>query len=355
MTLEIFVVIAIAQGAFLVALVLLMLANRARRRHHGRDAAMLDAGVADTFTQWLLGNTGTDTVVRQLREVDPETALEQAMEAVAKRIPPERRDELVAGLRGEPWVAHFLKRATSRIWWRRLEAARTLTVAGVPGDRALLLALLADEHPAVQLAAAGALDRIADAELVGSALDSLADRPIVVRRIQVQALLRLWAQTGPVLLARLRSEAPARQVESWVTMAELSADPACVAAAAELFAHPDPNVRAAVARALRHYFSPRLTERLAALLRDPEWPVRAAASRTAGAMADPALLPALRDATHDRAWWVRFRAALSLAQMGEPGRRVLREVREGNDPFARDMATMVSGLSDGGVLELAET
>ena len=355
MTLHVFVVIAIAQGVFLVALVLLMLGNRARRRHHGRDAKRLAAMVADTFTQWLLGNTTTDTVVRQLRSVDPEVALEQAMEAVAKRVPPERRDELVAELRGEAWVAHFLARATSRVWWRRLEAARTLTVAGVAGDRALLRRLLADEHPAVQLAAAGALDRIADADLVGDALDSLADRPIVVRRIQVQALLRIWARTGPVLLARLRSAAPARQLESWVTMAELSADPACVTAAADLAAHPDRDVRAAVARALRHYFSPRLKETLSILLRDPEWPVRAAASRTAGAMADVALLPALRDATGDRAWWVRFRAALALAQMGEPGRRVLREVRDGDDPFARDMATMVSGLSDGGVLELAET
>lgn len=57
----------------------------------------------------------------------------------------------------------------------------------------------------------------------------------------------------------------------------------------------------------------------------------------------------------DRAgWWVRFRAGLSLAQIGEPGRQALRELRLASDRYGVDMATMIPGLSDGGVTELAE-
>ena len=55
-----------------------------------------------------------------------------------------------------------------------------------------------------------------------------------------------------------------------------------------------------------------------------------------------------------RAWWVRFRSALALAQLGEVGRRALRAARDRPDRFAADMAAMVSGLSDGAVVELAE-
>ena len=66
---------------------------------------------------------------------------------------------------------------------------------------------------------------------------------------------------------------------------------------------------------------------------------------------DGALAPLLAD----RVWLVRLRAALSLAQLGERGRAALRVANEGNDRFAREMATMVSGLTDGAVLELGDT
>jgi hypothetical protein len=51
---------------------------------------------------------------------------------------------------------------------------------------------------------------------------------------------------------------------------------------------------------------------------------------------------------------VRFRCALSLALLGEAGRRALRAARERSDRYAADMAKLVSGLSDGAVIELAE-
>jgi HEAT repeat protein len=90
------------------------------------------------------------------------------------------------------------------------------------------------------------------------------------------------------------------------------------------------------------------------MMKDDDWRVRAQAARGLGALGATAAIADLSNALLDRAWWVRFRAALALAQLGEAGRRALRMGRERVDRYAADMASMVSGLSDGAVVELAE-
>lgn len=352
---QVFLVIALVQGVFFVLLVALIGVNRARRALAGRDQANAGPEVALAFTRWLLGETGVDDLVAALRAAPPGVALEETLAALTRRVPPAARTELVARLRREPWVRAMLARARKRAWWDRLAAARMLTAAGTELDRELLRQLLADPHPAVQTAATGAIERIADAAVVAEVLDQLATRPLVVRQLQMSALLRARAVTVPALLARLVPTSEPRALEVWIALAEQSTDPACVEASAALAGHEDAQVRLAVARALRHFYDPRVHEVLAALLRDADWRVRAAACRTAGSLGDPAFIGPLRQALADTAWWVRFRGALALAQLGEAGRRVLREARQGDDRFARDMATMVSGLSEGGILELAES
>ena len=64
--------------------------------------------------------------------------------------------------------------------------------------------------------------------------------------------------------------------------------------------------------------------------------------------------PELGIALADRSWWVRFRCALALAQLGETGGGRCEAARDRTDRYAADMATMVSGLSDGAVVEFAE-
>jgi len=113
-------------------------------------------------------------------------------------------------------------------------------------------------------------------------------------------------------------------------------------------------VRLAVARALKHYFHPETPAALYTLLQDEDWRVRAQAARALGVLKVTEAIGPLGQLLRDSAWWVRFRAALSLAQLGEPGRRMLREARVGGDRYASEMATMISGLSGGGVLELAD-
>jgi hypothetical protein len=56
----------------------------------------------------------------------------------------------------------------------------------------------------------------------------------------------------------------------------------------------------------------------------------------------------------DRSWMVRRRSALALAQLGESGRLAVRELTDDADPYVANMATVVSGLSSGALLELTE-
>ena len=352
---QLFLVIAVVQAIFFVLLVALIMVSRARRTLAGRAHDASGAQVALAFTRWLLGEAGVDDVLSALRRAPPTVALEETLEALARRVPPESRDVLVQQLRREGWIQDLIGLARHRAWWDRLAAARTLAAAGTTIDRELLRQLLADRHPAVQVAATAALERIADREIVEGVLDQLVDRPLVVRQIQMSALLRTRAYTIPALLERLVPGSPAPLLEVWLALADRTADPAAIHASAALAGHPDPLVRLAVARAMRHYFDARVHATLGALLLDTDWRVRAAACRTAGSLGDPAFITTLGAGVGDPAWWVRFRAALALAQLGEEGRRVLREARSGSDRFARDMATMVSGLSDGGILELAES
>ena len=354
MSIKLFVIVALVQLAFIVGLVLVVLGRRVQRRFFGRARTARRPEVALVFTRWSLGEVPVEDVVRHLRMVTRQAALDETLAAVANRVPAGRLEELSQALRGEAWVAAFLAGASSRLWWHRLAAARALTAAGTERDRPLLARLLGDPLPAVQMAAAGAVERLADRALIARMLDALVTRSLVVRRIQMRTLQATWSLTGPLLLERLAAKADGARLGIWIALADLAADPAAVAAAAVYANHAEMEVRVAVAKLLRHYFHASTTGSLSALLRDSEWPVRAAAARTAGALGDQRLVPLLRGALADGAWWVRFRAALSLAQMGEPGRTALREAAAGPDRFARDMAAMVSGLSGGGVLELAE-
>ena len=112
-------------------------------------------------------------------------------------------------------------------------------------------------------------------------------------------------------------------------------------------------MRATVARALRRFPHPNAANALAERITDPEWRVRAEAARSLGAVAGADAVPLLVAALSDRAWMVRLRAALALAELGEPGRQALEAAKQRpDDRYARDMAVMVTALSDGTVAEL---
>jgi HEAT repeat protein len=354
-TLVALVVIAIAQVVFSCLLVVYLLGYRGRRRHRDAREQQAAMSVAEPLHRWLVGRGSADAVAAYLRSLPPDAALEQVTRLATLRVAPERHAGLAAAMEHDAWVVRALRGAQSRRWWKRLGAVRLLAVVGKPAHRLALHRLLLDRHPAVQLAAASCLSRVNDPELVSLVVETLPRRPVAVRHYLFGALKECWHSTVPLLRARLRADTPADRLEVWVNLAEAIPTPEILARVLPLSTHRSAGVRIAVARALKHYFHADAVAALDTLLEDDDWRVRAQAARALGALHATASIEPLGRALNDDAWWVRFRAGLSLAQLGEPGRRVLRTAREeGRDQFAREMATMIAGLPDGGVLELAD-
>ncbi|HUF28298.1 MAG TPA: HEAT repeat domain-containing protein [Gemmatimonadaceae bacterium] len=350
----ILIIVAACQAAFFTLLVLLVFVNRARRMRQARRAALAASHVAEPLQRWVLGTARAGEVADALRALPPPDALEQITLAVASRVAPGQLAELARAVREEPWVRRVLAQSSSRWWWRRLDAARLLAIVASMRDRALLRRLLDDPHPAVQAAATASLYRLGDSVLIEHVLDTLHTRCTVVRVFQLGVLRTAWKDAAPALLARLRPDAPVAKLEVWITLAESFGDPHCLGALLALRHHPLAQVRISTARALRGYFHADAEAALGELIADDDWRVRAQAARALGAIGAAGAVPDLVRALADRSWWVRFRAALALAQLKEPGRRALRDARALPDRYAADMAAMVSGLSDGAVVELAE-
>jgi HEAT repeat protein len=206
----------------------------------------------------------------------------------------------------------------------------------------------------VQTAATAALRRLANDGLVSFILDQLPSRAIAVRRYQFAELKETWRLTTPSLLRRITRSARPASLEVWINLAEMIGSAELLERVVTMHDHESPLVRIATAKALKRYYHPDSVAALVKLLADGDWRVRGQAARALGTIGAVGSVDALGLALRDRSWWVRFRAALALAQLGEVGRRVLRDARATGDRFASEMATMISGLSEGGIVELAE-
>ena len=354
MRLSVILLVAAIQGAFFALLVLLLIVNHARRMIRGRRAAAAANRVGEPLQRWLIGVGTTTDLASALRRLPERDALDQLTVHVAPRVTPELLAPLARALREDRWVRRTLDQASSRHWWRRLDAARLLAVVGSVRDRTLLRSLLGDRHPAVQAAASICLTRLGDKGLIDEVLDTLHTRPPIVRVFQLRILKESWRLTVPALTERLVPTAPLAKLQAWITLAENLVDHRFLPALIGFRSHPVVEIRISAARALRAYLHPDSEAVLRQMLLDDDWRVRAQAARGLGALTASAAVPELNTALADRSWLVRFRAALSLAQLGEVGRRALRGARDRPDRFAADMAAMVSGLSDGAVVELAE-
>lgn len=344
--------IAIVQGVFLLLLVFFVAVRRGYDRHRRAAFVAGQAALAGPLRDWLVAGAHPEPVVRALAALPRGTAVGYVALLARQTIPTAQRDELALALRNEPWITHALEQRTSRFWWRRLEAARALSIIGTARERAVVLDLVRDEHPAVQIAAAAALPRVADAATFGVVVDELDSMPKVVRQFLTGVLRQSATVAAGALAQRIRAGADMHDLASWIDLASSLDDPRATEAVMAHVAHPSAPVRRAVARTLGHHAGPEASRALAALVRDRDATVRAAAALSVGEVGAGVGAPLVAPLLSDPVWRVRLHAALALAQLGERGRAALRVAREGDDRFARDMATMVSGLSDGAVLEM---
>ncbi len=344
-------VVALAQGALLVALIVLIVLNRwfrlrRRARVHPRVLALDKA-----MQRWALGSVDLGAVLVHLARLPVPLAVD-ALVSWSARVPGDRWRQLAAALRGHWWARIVRSNAASARWWKRLETARFLAVVATPEDTPRVLALLRDPHPAVHIAAVATLERLESAALTTAALERLPRLAPTVgayyagmlrrsRPVVVQLLLKMLRRVDDPALPRL------------VEFAGRLKEPALRERLTALTTHPDPEVRVQAARALGIFPHPESITALQALARDTAWVVRAQAVRSLGMIADPITLPPVRDALRDPEWWVRLRAALALTRFAAAGRNALLEHEVSADPAARDMARLVLGLSPQALAEYA--
>jgi HEAT repeat protein len=342
-------------GGIVVAISFLMLIGLRWRidAHH----AEVEAGVAalePVLQRWLVIGGDIDGVRTTLRELSPYAALRSLARLATQQVTFERQQLLAHALRDEPWVRRILHDARSLLWWRRFDAARLLSVVGREEDAGLIAVLLDDRSPAVRLVAMDAAARLTARPLLQQELDTLHLRQDAVQAYQFAALARHPSVVAEALIDRLTPEAPIPALNSWIDTAGALTSPEALDRVRDLATHPAPEVRVHVARALRRHADPGTPPVLLQLLADTDWRVRAQACRALGALRCGVAAKQLAQAVRDRSWWVRYRSALALAQIGGPAREELKGLTTCDDPMARDMSSLVWGLSSAAVVEMSE-
>lgn len=302
---------------------------------------------------WLVGSADADSVVAVLRALRPHVAFRSLARLATAYLTFERQQVLAPMLRREPWVARMLVQGRSRLWWRRFDVARLLSIVGGDGDAELIELLLRDPHPAVRLVAIDAAARLGG-RLVESELDGLPQRQDAVQAYQFAALARHPQVVAAALMRRLVPDAPVHALNAWIDASGALASPQALDRVRDLANHTRPEVRLHVARALRRHADPDTAPILMGLLTDEDWRVRAQAARALGALRARGATELLALAVGDTSWWVRYRSALALAQIGGEARDALLAVARGDDPMARDMSVLVAGLSSAAVVEMSE-
>ncbi|MGH7548293.1 MAG: HEAT repeat domain-containing protein [Gemmatimonadales bacterium] len=344
-------VVALAQGVFLMSLVVLIILNRwfrlrRRARLHPRVVKLNQA-----MQRWVLGTGDLGSALAHLSRLPIPLAVD-ALVTWSALVPGERWRALATALRGHAWARIVRSNSESIRWWKRLECARLLTVAATPDDTPRVLKLLRDPHPAVHVAAVATLERLESATLARAALERLPRLAPTVGAYYAGVLRR----SRPVVVKQLikmlgHSDDPA--LPRLVDFAARLNEPALRERLTALAAHADSEVRVRAAQAMGAYPHADTIAALAQLIRDPAWPVRAQAARALGMIADPTTLPLVRAALRDPESWVRLRAGLGLTRFGTAGRNALLEAEIGAHPDARDMAYLVLGLSPQALAEYA--
>lgn len=353
MTVIVLLVIGALQVLFVIALfALLFVANTRGTRGDTFDAAVATK-LRGPARALMLGHDRGEQLAAELARLPRAVASRQLRSIVVSQLGPEQRVSLAKLVRGSPWVQRTIADGSSRSWWKRMEAARLLNVVMSPGDVPLLSRLVQDRNPAVVSAATGAIGGYIDEALIRTLIRGLSNCASTVRQQQMRALKTHASIASHIVVDELQNEIVPRQICALVLLTEVLGTPQALAAAVPLATHPNPEVRATVARALRFCFSTAAVKAARLLLQDSDWRVRAAAARALASLNDSDAIPALRNALNDTSWWVRFRSALALGALGSKGEDALATAAISEDPYASDIAVLVGGLTESARLEMS--
>jgi HEAT repeat protein len=233
--------------------------------------------------------------------------------------------------------------AVSRLWSRRLRAARLFALFG-SGSEAEGDHLLDDPRADVRAQAAewagehplpSRMDRLAR---------MLADPDPRCRFAAREALIRSGPAAIPSIRARLEA-ADGESLPDVLAVAAALAVPEFLPPGLELCSSPDPAVRAGAATLAGAIGGPDAVAALSALLRDQSPRVRIAAVQGLGSLGHWQTAGQVAELLEDETWAVRRAAAFALDRMGPTGSLLLnRAAREGGRATA-DTARYALGLA----------
>src|SRR5947209_7707657 len=155
------IVVAIVQGGLLAALIVLIILNRWFRLRRSTRLNPRRQAVDASMRRWAAGTTPLAGVLVGLARLPVPLAID-ALVGWSARVPGERWRQLAGALEHNLWARIVRTNSGSARWWKRLECARFLSVAAMPRDRARLLRLINDPHPAVHVAAVASFERMED-------------------------------------------------------------------------------------------------------------------------------------------------------------------------------------------------
>lgn len=323
--------LTIAFGAILGHALWAAAADRSLRRRMrvGRRLmlASLEGGIDDELVG-RLRRLGRRTEIRLLAELAP--SLEGAQRVTLRDLA--TRLGLTARAKG---------RCRSRLWWRRLYAARLLTL--IDGGEDVMPSLIRDPHQLVRTQVAEWASQHATPSMLTALVGLLDDEKRIARFAVQDTLLRIGRPAVPVLVDAVAKMSP-RGIASGLLVAARLGDAELLPLGLALADHAAAMVREQAADVLGAIGGDAAVAVLASMLDDPATDVRQAAARGLGRLehweSATALLPLMGDST----WLVRRESALALAAMGAPGSLILRTAQQGEDRFAADIAAQALGV-----------
>lgn len=315
------VVVAEAIGAVVMVTLLLLSGSRRRRRSERRAAAR--AAVARLVATRLnreprapadeaaIRSSSRGDVIRAITEYAPSVG--GGDRAVLAEIAD------VVGLRKSA-----RRRLASWMWWRRLEAARLLTLLGA--DEAEILRMIGDNESMVRAQGAAAAAAWPFVGAPRTLVGMMRDASDLVRFEAMQAIVRLGSAGTEEVFAELRSDAwtTGTGLRSLLELAAAIATPDAVDIGRRFSTSADASIRCAAAKVLAAVGGEAACARLTELLADENTDVRRTAARALGVMGEWRASAALGDRLDDDSHEVRIAAASALQRLGPPGMLMLR-------------------------------
>jgi HEAT repeat protein len=236
------------------------------------------------------------------------------------------------------FVDRDLRRLAGFFWWTRAEGARCLGQARCRRAKRALLEKLRDPVMEVRLAAAWALGRIGDADVIVPSLEALVSLSRLAGLRLSATVFEMGEKAVDPLIQALPHPDRAVRLLTVHLLGEMGHRRAVPAILQRTHPEEEREVRLAAFKALGTLGDARALRPLIEALEDPQWEVRAQAARSLGLLRNPEAVPVLAKTLADPKWWVRRNAGEALAQLGKAGADALARAYQSPSGPAQSMA-----------------